>query len=81
MLKNAHLPFDRLMALSKAEGLRCPHPSSLRRTGLYVSLLGISVALYLSVFEQPANRVFFRTLPITLVEDIRKERQVKVKMC
>jgi hypothetical protein len=39
-MKNAHLPFDRLMALSNVEGLRCLHPSSLRRTGLYVSLLG-----------------------------------------
>jgi hypothetical protein len=53
----------------------------LRRTGLYVSLLGISVALYLSVFEQPANRVFFRTLPITLVEDIQKQRYGKANMC
>jgi len=57
LLKNTHLPFDRLMALSgstsltvlskskdKAEGLRCPHPSSLRRTGLYVSLLGLPAA-------------------------------------
>jgi len=31
LLKNAHL-------------LRCPHPSSLRRTGLYVSLLGLPAA-------------------------------------
>ena len=30
--ENAHLPFDTLTALSKAEGLRYPHPSSLRRT-------------------------------------------------
>jgi hypothetical protein len=30
--ENAHLPFDRLTALSNAEGLRYPHPSSLRRT-------------------------------------------------
>jgi hypothetical protein len=47
------------MALSKVEGLRCPRPSLLRRTGLYDSLLGISGALYPSVFEQPASRVFF----------------------
>jgi hypothetical protein len=51
LLKNVHL-------------LRCPHPSSLRRTGLYVSFLGISVALHLSVFEQPARRGFFFTLPV-----------------
>jgi hypothetical protein len=31
----------------------------LRRTFMYVSFLGISDALYLSVFEQPANTVFF----------------------
>jgi hypothetical protein len=29
-MKNANLPFDRLMALSKVEGLRYPHSSSLR---------------------------------------------------
>ena len=62
LLKNAHLPFDRLMALSNVEGRRCPHPSSLRRTGLYVSLLGISGALYLSVFEQPEGMTFFSIL-------------------
>jgi hypothetical protein len=38
--ENAHLPFDRLTALSKAkaEGLRYPHPSSLQRTSMYASL-------------------------------------------
>ncbi len=40
LLKNAHL-------------LRSPHPTSLQRTRMYVSLLGISGALYLDVFEQP----------------------------
>jgi hypothetical protein len=34
----------------------------LRRTGMYVSLLGISGALYLSVFEQPESRTLFSTL-------------------
>jgi len=29
---------------------------------MYVSRLGISGALYLAVFEQPENRVFFSTL-------------------
>jgi len=29
---------------------------------MYVSLLGVSGALYLSVFEQPASRVSFSTL-------------------
>jgi hypothetical protein len=42
--ENAHLPFDKLMALSKVEGLRYPHPSSLRRTFMYASFLGISEA-------------------------------------
>ena len=36
LLENAHLPygmpFGRLTVLSRAEGLRSPHPSSLRRT-------------------------------------------------
>jgi hypothetical protein len=32
-MENAHLPFDKLTALSKAEGLRYPHPSSLRAGG------------------------------------------------
>jgi len=48
--------------LKNAHRLRCPHPSSLRRTGLYVSLVGISGALYLSVFEQPAGRILLSTL-------------------
>jgi hypothetical protein len=62
LLKNAHLPSDRLMALSNVEGRRCPHPSSPRGTGLYVSLLGISGAFYPGVFEQPAIRAFFSNL-------------------
>src|SRR4030042_461108 len=36
---------------------RYPRSSSLRRTGLYVSLLGISGALHLDVFDQPAKGV------------------------
>jgi hypothetical protein len=48
--ENVHLPFDKpfdrltvlskvegLMALSQVEGLRYPHPSSLRRTFMYAS--------------------------------------------
>ncbi len=57
--ENAHLPFDKLMALSKVEGLRYPHPSSLRRTSMYASFLGISEALHLDIFHQPLRcRVF-----------------------
>jgi hypothetical protein len=47
------------MALSKAEGRRFPHPSSLRRTEKYASLLWISGALDLDVFEQRVSRDFF----------------------
>ncbi len=40
LLKNGHL-------------LRYPYPSSLRRTAKYASLLRISGALHLALFEQP----------------------------
>ena len=53
LLENAHVPFDRLTVLSKAEGLRYPHPSSLQRTSMYASFLGISEALHLDIFHQP----------------------------
>ena len=46
MLKNAHLR-------------RCPHPSSLRRTFKYASLLRSSGALHLAIFEHPAKAEFF----------------------
>ena len=52
LLKNAHL-------------LRFSHPSSLRRTSKYASLLRISRALYLSIFEQPAENHFFNKLEST----------------
>jgi hypothetical protein len=45
LLKNAHL-------------LRFPHSSSLRRTTKYVSLLKISEALHLDIFEQPEKMIF-----------------------
>ena len=49
LLKNAHLR-------------RCPHPSLLRRTSKYASLLRISGALHLGIFEQPAKNDFFSKL-------------------
>jgi len=49
LLKNAHL-------------LRFPHPSSLRRTVKYGSLLRISRALHLAFFEQPEGNDFFSNL-------------------
>jgi hypothetical protein len=70
--ENPHLPFDvpfdrltvlsrveGLTALSKAEGLRYPYPSSLRRTSMYASFLGISEALHLDIFHQPPKILFF----------------------
>jgi hypothetical protein len=49
LLKNGHL-------------LRFPHPSSLRRTAQYASLLRILGALHLALFEQPGEDDFFRSL-------------------
>ena len=60
--ENPHLPFDRLTALSKAEGLRYPHPASLRRTYMYASFPGISEALHLDILHQPLRNRFFGSL-------------------
>jgi len=49
LLKNGHL-------------LRFPHPSSLRRTAKYASLLRISGALHLALFEQTGKYDFFNSL-------------------
>jgi hypothetical protein len=49
LLKNAHLQ-------------RCPHPSPLRRTSKYASLLRISGALHLGIFEQSEKNDFFSKL-------------------
>jgi hypothetical protein len=49
LLKNAHLR-------------RSPHPSSLRRTSKYASLLRISGALHPGIFEQPMKIDFFSKL-------------------
>ena len=45
LLKNTHL-------------LRSPHPSSLQRTFKYASLLRISGALHLGIFDQPEKISF-----------------------
>jgi hypothetical protein len=47
------------MLLKNAYLLRFPHPSSLRRTSKYASLLRISGALHLGIFEQPEKNQFF----------------------
>jgi hypothetical protein len=49
LLKNAHLR-------------RSPHPLSLQRTSKYASLLRISGALHLGIFDQPEKNEFFDTL-------------------
>jgi hypothetical protein len=53
MLKNAHL-------------LRFPHSSSLQRTCKYASLLRISGALHLGIFEHPGENYFFSSLVETV---------------
>src|SRR5512139_3159452 len=57
LLKNGHL-------------LRFPHPSSLQRTAKYASLLRISGALHLALFEQPGKDDFSRAL----LEDLCRRR-------
>jgi hypothetical protein len=52
LLKNAHLR-------------RFPHPSSLRRTPKYASLLRPSGALHLGIFEQSEENDFFSKLPVS----------------
>ena len=54
LLKNAHLR-------------RCPHPSSLRRTSKYASLLRISSAFHPGLIEQPAESDFFSKLLVKAV--------------
>jgi hypothetical protein len=44
--------------LKKAHLLRSPHPSSLQRTCKYSSLLRISGALHLGIFEHPVINCF-----------------------
>ena len=53
LLKNTHLR-------------RCPHPSSLRRTSKYASLLRISGALHLGIFEQSEKNGFCSKLLVSL---------------
>ena len=62
LLKNAHL-------------LRFPHPSSLRRTSKYASLLRISGALHLGIFEQSAENDFPCKLLMLNVPDLKIKPQ------
>ena len=61
-----HLP----RRLSENPHLLCyPHPSSLRRTYMYASFLGISDALHMEIFHQPPIALALRQAP-------RKDRVV-----
>jgi hypothetical protein len=53
LLKNAHLR-------------RSPRPSSLQRTSEYASLLRISGALHLDIFDQPYKQLLFQQTAKTL---------------
>jgi hypothetical protein len=58
-------PFDARFVGRLSENahlLRYPHPSSLRRTSLYASFLGISEALHMDIFHQPLRSRFFERL-------------------
>jgi len=58
------------MLLSLSENvhlLRYPHPSSLRRTSMHASFLGISEALHLDIFHQPLRSQFFDSFIIICV--------------
>jgi len=48
--------------LENAHLRRSPHPSSLQRTFKYASLLRISGALHLGIFDQPEKNEFFNML-------------------
>jgi len=69
-LKNAHLLRYPAASPSRRRGKRSllirrdttPHPSSLQRTFRYASLLRISGALHLGIFDQPEKNEFFDTL-------------------
>ena len=55
------------MRLSEnAHLLRYPYPSSLRRTSVYASFLGISEALHMDIFHQSLRSQFCDSLNILL---------------
>jgi hypothetical protein len=55
--RNSRWIFKKLS--ENAHLLRYPHPSSLRRTSLYASFLGISEALHMDIFHQLLRNRFF----------------------
>ncbi len=52
----------KLRLSENAHLLRYPNPSSLRRTSMHASLLGISEALHLDIFHHPQRNRFFESL-------------------
>jgi hypothetical protein len=69
LLKNAHLRLSGPLTFSRAcrellliRRNGTPHSSSLRRTSKYASLLRISGALHLGIFEQSEKNDFFSKL-------------------
>jgi hypothetical protein len=53
--------------------LRYPHPSSLRRTGIYASPLEISEALYLDIFHQPPDEPVSRMSASSAKKDFSRK--------
>ncbi len=59
-LKRVHIVSPRL--LKTAHLRRYPHSSFLRRASMHASVLGLSDALHLDAFDQPAQESYFITL-------------------
>ena len=62
MLHYSNIPRSIRRLLKNGHLLRSPHLSSLRRTAKYASLLRISWALHLALFEQPGKNDLFSSL-------------------
>ena len=75
MSENPHLPFDRLTALSKVEGLCYPHPSSLHRTLEYASFLGMFVPPKggMRIFQQPPPKPVLQQTPRRQLENMHMD--------
>ena len=68
------IPLGRLS--ENAHLLRYAHPSSLRRTPMYASFLGISQALYLGIFRQPLDGSYeLRESPVSYKDILGHENE------
>jgi len=63
--KNAHL-------------LRSPRPSSLQRTAKYASLLRISGALHLDIFDQPCKSCFLSNLLVYIPYEVPLNAKIAI---